>query len=82
MKVPLLKTNMERLLFAINRYHTFDEGGSYHWDQSNRARSLDKTKWHRNQGIIMKVKANFWHKVVNYYAAKIKGADYFITRYL
>lgn len=80
--MPLLKTNMERLLFAINRYHKFDELGSYHWEQSNRARSPDRAKWHRDQGIIMKAKANFWHKVVNYYAAKIKGANYFITRYL
>lgn len=82
MKFPLLKTDMERLLFAVNRYHLFDEAGSCHWAQSNQARSLDKTKWHRDQGIRMKAKANFWDKVVKYYSAKVEGADIFITRYL
>ena len=82
MKMPLLKTDMERLLFAVNRHHAFDTASNRHWDRSNRARSLDETKWCRTQGIIMKAKANFWSKVVAYYAAKIEGADNLIASYL
>jgi len=82
MKIPLLKTNMERLLFAASRQRVFEEAAETHKQRACRAQRPDTYRKAYRLAVLTLKRANFWNKAVKYYAAKIKGADYFITRYL
>lgn len=82
MKMPLLKTNMERLLFAASRQRVFEEAAEKHKQRACRAQRPDTYRKAYGFAVMNLKRANFWNKVVKHYSAKIKGADYFITRYL
>ena len=82
MKLPLLKTNMERLLFAASRQRVFEEAAAMHKQRAVRAQRPDTYRKACRLAALTSKRANFWNKVFKYYSAKIEGADYFITRYL
>ena len=74
-KMPILKTDMERLLFAIARENVFDRAADQHRDRISRTRSQEMLNMHQNNFYRTVAKSNFWHKVVKYYTKKIENGD-------